>query len=246
MAEISNKTLALLLIIAIVISLGGTFVSLNRLYNLKKIFVPEITGLATDTGTLSLTISENVAINFSVNDTMNWGTGAVDTGKTTCLLQSNYTNGSALTYSGDAITNNCTQDDFQTVGNFVVENIGNRNVTLNITGSAARTLFGVSGGNYSFNITNKPGETPCKNASGTSHWDRETAGDDGSRIPWTPFKGTAAANAIGLCQNKTDVYGFGFDDANDEFYINIQMKLPYDAYGALSDTITLSATSYTK
>lgn len=239
MAEISNKTLALLLVVAIVISLAGTFVALNRL---SQFHLPRVTGLATSSGTLSIEVAESVSINFS-SATMDFGAGAVDSGKEGCLVQNNYTNGSALTITGDAIDNNCTADPFTgNASNFVVENIGNRNVTLNITGKDARTLFGVSGGNYSFNITQKPGEIACMNASGESVWDG--GGVNNTQIPWTVFTGTGAANEIELC-NATD-YGMPFETANNEFYINIRMNIPYLAYGALVDTITVEATSHTK
>ena len=101
MAEISNKSLALLLVAAIVVSLGGVFVTLQRL---ETEYRPPITGMAdtTDTGTVLLNIGENVAINFT-SATMDWGSGAVDTSKDGCLLQNNYTNGSLLTNTDDAI-----------------------------------------------------------------------------------------------------------------------------------------------
>lgn len=249
MAEISNKTLALLLVSAIIISLGGTFIALNRLTALS--YRPIITGMAdtTDTGTVTLNIGENVAINFT-SAAMDWGSGAVDGGDTGCLVQNNYTNGSATTTTGDPISggNNCTADTFNgNVSNFVVENIGNTNVTLNITGKNARQLFEVSGGNYSFNITAKPGEIACVNdtpGAGTVYWTGND-NDNRDRIVWTPFiNNTAESGEIALC-NETG-YGMPFADGNDEFYINIRMNVPYLAYGTLTDTITLEATTHTK
>jgi len=242
MAEISNKTLALLLIAAIIISLGGMFITLNRL---KQIFVPgvAVTGLATDEGTLTLTIAENVLVNFTI-DTMDWGTGAIDSGKSKCLLQSNFTNGSATGPWGVA-GNNCTVDTFYgNVSGFVVENQGNRNVSLNITGGTATTLFGAEGGGYRFNITNKPNNVACQNASGESGWSTSAqVGDDyNEQISWTSFAGTTE---ITLCCCNETMYGMPYIDGNDTFYIHIQLEVPIDAQGALSDTITLEATSWT-
>ena len=238
MAEISNKTLALLLIVAIIISLGGMLITLNRL---SKLFVPPVTGFGT-TGTVQLSIAETVSINFSAA-TMDFGPGAVDTGKAGCLVQNNYTNGSNFDNSGTALpfTNNCTADDFHgNVSNFAVQNIGNRNVTLNITGGSARTLFGVSGGNYTFNITNKPGSAACLNASSDSYWDNSEGTQ--TQIAWTVFKGTGAANEIAIC-NETG-RGMPFESPNNMFYLNIRLNVPYLAYGSLSDTITLEATRH--
>jgi len=35
-----------------------------------------------------------------------------------------------------------------------------------------------------------------------------------------------------------------FESANNTFYLNIRLNVPYLAYGALSDTITLEATRW--
>jgi len=69
MDEISNKTLAILLIGAIVISLGGTLISLNRL---ARIRIPGITGFygAAEEAEVRLDIESNVQVNFTT-DTIN-------------------------------------------------------------------------------------------------------------------------------------------------------------------------------
>lgn len=234
MAEISNKALALLLIAAIIVSLGGMLITLNRL---SKLFVPGVTGFASDTGTLTLQVAENVEINFTMNQ-MDWGSGAVDSDKTTCLLQSNYTNGTGT-------GNNCTVDDFYgNVSDFVVANQGNRNVTLNITGKTALNFFNVTGGSYRFNISSKDSEKPCVNASGEVRWANPSGDANQTQISWTSFQGTGAANEIAIC-NETG-YGVPFDPDNNEFYIGIQLVLPYTATGTFTDTITLEATALSK
>ena len=68
--EISNRALAFLLVVAIVISLGGTILSLNRLSTVG------FTGAATALGTTNLTITNAVAIDF-INTNVNFGTGYV-------------------------------------------------------------------------------------------------------------------------------------------------------------------------
>ena len=121
MDEISNKTLAILLIAAIVVSLGGTLISLNRLARIK---VPIITGFlpgAPEQAEVKLEISSLVQVNFTT-DTIDWGSGYVKAGYDFCVLNS---------YDA-AIGDNCSSFTPQTAG-LVLENIGNRNVTLNIT-----------------------------------------------------------------------------------------------------------------
>ena len=87
--EISNKTLAFLLVVAIAISLGGTFVSMNRLNTLMNL--PGVTGFATanSTGTANVTITASASIRFAVNN-LDFGIGAVNSsaGNTVCSLAS--------------------------------------------------------------------------------------------------------------------------------------------------------------
>jgi len=84
MAEISNRTLATLLVAAIVISLGGTIISLNKL----AIYVPldGPTGRApSDTGTTSVTIQQQVSIILQdpPGSSVDFGTGRVNQSKCT-------------------------------------------------------------------------------------------------------------------------------------------------------------------
>ncbi len=88
MEQISNKTLAILLVMAIVISLTGTVISLNKIGRIR-IANPEATGAATTgTGAVNLTISMTAAITL-VNNTVFWGSGYVN---------------------GTTITSNCSLD----------------------------------------------------------------------------------------------------------------------------------------
>ena len=57
--DMSNKSLALLLVAAIVISLGGTMISLNRINEMG------ITGMAA--GNVSVTISTNMSCDVDSN-----------------------------------------------------------------------------------------------------------------------------------------------------------------------------------
>jgi hypothetical protein len=65
--EMSNKSLALMLVAAIVISLGGTIISLNRLNEMG------LTGQATATGNVSVVIQSNASCNVDTN--VSFGTG---------------------------------------------------------------------------------------------------------------------------------------------------------------------------
>ena len=90
MAEVSNRVLAALLIVAIVVSLGGTMVSLNRIRMLS--FVP-VTGFdTTDTGEVGVNITAQAAMEFTKAG-IDFGTGWVnssnivdDTDKRNCTM----------------------------------------------------------------------------------------------------------------------------------------------------------------
>jgi len=93
MNDISNRTLALLLVAAIAVSLAGTWMSFVRLGQVVR--VPLVTGLAVgaDTATVDLTISSVVEVNWT-DAAINWGSGAVDAGKSSCEIDSDGETGS--------------------------------------------------------------------------------------------------------------------------------------------------------
>lgn len=64
---ISNKTLALFMLAAVVVSLGGTIMNLNQLTTIST------TGLATDTGTVNIDIAATVSITTEDSNLINFG-----------------------------------------------------------------------------------------------------------------------------------------------------------------------------
>jgi hypothetical protein len=130
---ISNKTLAVLLVFSMVVSLSGTMIFLSQ-------GPAPGTGFATtseDTGTVQYAIGASVAINFSTA-TINFGTGAVEGGYENCTLQTNGTD-----YGSDCI-------DFDNVHHgLILENIGNSDANVSIEfDSAAADFIGASSAFY--------------------------------------------------------------------------------------------------
>ena len=119
--EISNKTLAMLLVAAIVVSLGGTLVSLNKLGEFRA---GGITGFATEqSGTANLSITQTVAIYLS-DSNIQFGPGIVNTSITAynnATLLSNKTNARPLG------TWDWTSADY-----FTLENIGNVDTNISV------------------------------------------------------------------------------------------------------------------
>jgi hypothetical protein len=145
MDEISNRTLAILLIAAIVISLGGTLISLNQLDRLKTI---SITGMQTyneSLGNVSLLISDVTWINFTVY-TCNFGSGFV-TAAVCTMNSSPYENVTGCSDNWDPATG-CN-------GALELKNIGNNNVTLNMSWALSQTNFlGSSSAEFWYRMAN--------------------------------------------------------------------------------------------
>ena len=118
--DISNKTLATLLIVAIAVSVVGTFIATS-----KPVY---ITGMATEgTGTVDVTITGLAAI--TTTDNIDFGSGYVYPNNITARLESNAT----------SATNGSWSYAWQ---NITIENIGNQklNVTFNASSNASSWL----------------------------------------------------------------------------------------------------------
>ena len=209
MDEISNKTLAILLIGAIVISLGGTLISLNRLAGIK---IPMITGLYGEPheAIVQLDITSVVQVNFTT-DTINWGSGTVVVGKDFCVLNS----------YDSSIGANCSTFTPQTAG-LVLENIGNKNVTLNITMQKnAADFIHPTNAVCQWNVSNlETGSCPGM-ARTPSSWQTCSA---------TP---TVVCNSTGN--------GFLADDGADTLKFDVRVQIPSAATGGKENVMTASA-----
>ena len=129
--NISNKTLAILLIAGMVLSISGTLITLNNTGR------SGYTGLATtDTseGTVNYTISSNVQINFSTAD-INFGSGYIDTeaGKSNCTMD---TEGNTNISSSGCMGLVSPGDT-----PLILDNIGNKAVLVNISFDTVMATF---------------------------------------------------------------------------------------------------------
>ena len=150
MNEVSDKTLVVLIIIAIVISFSGTLVSLNRL---SQLGIP-ITGMAgSGTGVANLTIIAGTSIAVSQN--IIFGAGSVNTSY--AVLESNASNYMATNGTG---TWNWTAYGGQA---FVIENDGNTNVSINITTNVSKAKY-IGGANPFLGaaISYEEGDAACQ------------------------------------------------------------------------------------
>ena len=138
MDNISNRTLAILLVTAIVVSLGATVTTLNRLSSGP-------TGKANyDMGEVQLEVSDTVSI-ILLNDTIDFGSGYVND---SC-------GGGGATYAvlnAGATYNDTDGDDCWTASetptSIHIENDGNLNVTLKVYGPTNLSFFTTGGAPY--------------------------------------------------------------------------------------------------
>ena len=96
MKEISNKTLTILLVIAIAVSLGGAFTSLSRLAAISAL---PITGFATSgTGKVNLSITETTSVAISGN--IDFGSGYINSTSNFVRLEGNASSYSTMYGNG--------------------------------------------------------------------------------------------------------------------------------------------------
>jgi len=157
--KISNRTLALLLVAAIVVSLGGTLISLDRLRQVSMPGTP-VKGMVT-TGTITATIQEHTQLNFTDN-IVNWGTiTAVGMG------------GCYLTTEGGV--GGCTGATPQNDG-LTIENIGTTNMSVNISSDKnGAALVGGTGAWFAFKTAENEANS-CHSGLNYTVYENITAG----------------------------------------------------------------------
>jgi len=167
MKDISNRTLAVILIAAILISFGGTLFGMSRLTAITgakapKIFVPLINAMAGIEATVNLSVTESVEANWTPHG-LNWSQGMVDSEATGCTINSFGNTG--ITSADGGTDNNCTADNFEGVGGIAVStglnftNQGNTNITLKLKmDKTAATFIGGTGVSARWNVTDAPGQ----------------------------------------------------------------------------------------
>ncbi|MCA9477866.1 MAG: hypothetical protein KC535_01835 [Nanoarchaeota archaeon] len=144
--EVTNKTLGLLLIAAIVVSLGGTFVSLNKLGGVST------TGYATnnETGTVTLAVGTALSIVTVGNTDIAFGTCTPDTA-------SAITVDSSLNSAG--VNNTLCDGTFP--DNITIENDGNVDANVTVRSSINGTDFFDTNGNFEYKVNNVSGDGGC-------------------------------------------------------------------------------------
>jgi len=204
----SSKVVAFLAFVAVITSLF----SIGLVYNSTKGLFNIISGYATSTGEANLTVETVVAINFTTAH-INWGSGRVAAGFQNATL--------------DTSAGTVTNGNWTTVSQgLVLENIGNLNVTLNITGAkTAAQLLGGTNPFYGWLFSLEGGSSvdTCLDSGGS----QVIFAGEYADVQTAPYE---------LCRF------FGFRNSKDSLLIDFQLRVPSDSFtGALGDTITATA-----
>jgi len=205
---VDNKFLGVLLVVVLITSLF----SLGLVYLSARSLFGVISGHATSTGEANLSVETSATINFTTN-TISWGSGRVNAGSSSAGLN---------TFAINNVTNgNWT---LQQGGGLRIQNLGNLNVSLNLSGTkTAAQLIGGTGPSYLWNISNVETDS-CRNATGGV-----------SFLNLNVFYAVNTSTAE-YCRF------FQFNDSQDTIRIDFNLTIPSDSLtGVLTDTITATA-----
>ena len=199
----NSQALMLLTVFAVVISMigaGFTYYTVNQYKNTW------FTGFALQSGDINLSVQTAALINFTT-DNINWGAGKVDDGQASSTLN---------TCCGGI---NTTGNWSKVSQGFVVENLGNVNLTLQLkTGQTAAAFLGGTSPDYEYNVTNVEANS-CNGSTGFTlgtFYDVNTTGS-----------GTKVCDLFTAASTR------------DTIRIDIKLVVPSDSItGARSDTMT--------
>jgi len=206
-----TKTDNLLLVVA-VIAVVISIVSAGITYNYLSSFRNKLTGFATESGWVNLTIEQNVAINFTT-EMVNWSNGTVDTGPTFALLDTSNQTAANVT-DGSWMGNN---------RGLILENIGNKNVSIEIKSSSdANALIGGSSPIFRWKVSGNDTSKVCNFSSG-------------GILNNTWLNVNTTGNGEKFCDQ------FFFEDTRDQLKIDFYAKIPTDSLtGDRGTTITVT------
>lgn len=206
--ETGSKTITIFAVFVFIISL----LSIGVFYLSARTLFSTISGYATSTGEANLTVETAVIANFTTSQ-INWGSGRVNSGAASAGLNTNE-------------LNNVTNGNWtlQNAGGLRIQNQGNVNVTLNLSGTkTAAQLIGGTNPVYRWNISNVEINS-CLNSTGGN-----------VSLPLNNFYDVNTTTAS-FCGR------FQFIDSADTVRIDFNLTIPSDSLtGALGDTITATA-----
>ncbi len=205
MADISNKSLAMFLLVAVIVSVTGT------LYSIDKLQGGGAVGYATmnETGKTNFTISNQLSIRFTDLTVMQFGNGYVNDSipSGVCVINSTMDAAAIGAAASGCIGFNTTISS----RNLTVENDGNvlANVTFNFTKNSTSFIGGTNPSFQFLIVNNQTGS--CRNILNGSTWTDVN------------INGVNGSSGIRVCNM------FNTSDTNDTFYAALALTIPKTA-----------------
>jgi len=222
--EISNKTLAWLVVATIIVSLGATIISINKINNTG------FTGFASNnkTGNASVIIQSQTTLNFAVG-ALNFGTGTVNgTAPFACNLSNNMSNTIQKIGNCDGFNTTLTG----TNGWLQIENIGNTKLNVSLNFSATALTF-IGGGLAASAPLPQLFFMAINNESGSCPADVNV-----TSMTWTNV--TSTASFYPICWGNQGLLSL---PTTNSMAIGINITIPYDAAGTKVLTIQASGSN---
>lgn len=232
MEQVSDKTIMFLLIAAIIISIGGTIVSINRLNQL----IPRVTGLGTTTtGKVNVTLANVNSISIT-DSQIDFGSCSPNS-STGSNLSSNISNGT--TWQSWGSPGVCVSI-VNSPDNITIKNDGNTNLNISVkTNVIASTFIGGDspyGPLFMFSVKNDSDSPGCNNATGTT-WTAQKEFNIGRGMAWNWSNFTVADEDYLACANLTPVAN------RDSINLFVKLYIPADAPQKTDTNATLTFTA---
>ncbi len=252
MKTISDKTITILLVVALAVTLAGTIFSFSHLDGFKNGY-SSLTGAATTTatGTSTLTITSNTAISNQVSS-IAFGSGYVNatgcTGPNACVMDSN---------AQQNQTGRCCMSFTNVSSGFLLENTGNINISVNYSCSGscnAAEFIGGTAPNLSIKVTRNSVALQTGEAGATDSvasclayanyyfggWNISASGaPPTANTPEATYFELGSNQNRTLCGNTTH-FPLDFTDSMDAAVVDINVTIPVDAPTGAQKTFTVT------
>lgn len=226
--EDTNRALALLLVAAIIVSLGGTVVSLNKLGQMGEM---SLTGFATssEAGRVNLSVSENTVLDITWS-TIDFGSGYVATGCDNCSMDTLSTgNTNAACCHNDWNTTSGFQDGFW------IENKGNTVVNVQLVSNASAVGFigdGVGGetnSTFKWRISDDLAGGTCGGAcTGVNNDDDAASCTENNTGAWFDVDTGVGENGRYICGDAS-TYPLSYNTSKNELVVDFWVSIPATA-----------------
>jgi len=240
-----------MLAMAVVITVLGTFISINKLSLTNDLGFSFLTGAATSstTGVTNLTITSQTSITNQVNS-IEFGSGYVNASCTACAMDSNGVHNQ---------TANCCISFYNVIQGFLLENTGNINISVNYTclgNCSPRELLGGTNPTFQIKATSNFVANQSREFSAADTAASCMAYSGAVLGGWNITNATVVNNpeanyttvirtGMWLCGNLTH-FPLDFKNSQDAGVIDINLSIPEDApagYGVTNVTFIFWATS---